>query len=307
MTHSDDAQTTRSVVDRWCQTFSVGNYPLCKSLARDVLRRTSLEAREDDYLHGRKSMVQSLHFLGEHDAARAFAEETWARAGRMIDTTMVHPRASMGVVLARIAFMQGDLETCARMLTIARDLTRDSSAIAYCQMLALAAAPIAFWSANEGKARESVEQLRAISEANRFNYWSSWAHNLGIALELVFGNKGPGDPVGIDFQTLDGKQADLLATLDDRLISDLAITRVANGMVGWTKSEVLRIQAVSTSWYDPQAAQRLLRNARGTAQTMGVVAWDNRLAQAHAEIGARRRRADVLVPTRMPLRSRSPG
>lgn len=283
----DEPATTRDLIDRWCHTFSLGDYPLCKTLALEVLRRTESGGSEDEFLHGRKSIVQSLHFLGEHDAARTVALETWDRADRVIDSTMVHPRASMGIILARIACLQGDIRTSRTMAATAFSYATTADPISCCQVLALALAPIAFWLRDEAAARDAVARLAQTAQTNRFNYWIGWAANLEVALGLVFGPSHDGETGSIDFRRLDAKQADLLATLDDRLISDLAVRRVLNGQVGWTRSEVFRIQAVATSWFDPQEAALLLDRARAAAHDTGVVIWDERLRRTEAEFAAR--------------------
>jgi hypothetical protein len=278
---------TEEIVDQWCETFSTGNYPLCKSLALDLVQRTSLDRDPDQYFFAQKSLAQSLHFLGDHDPARQIAVQVRAYPIGEIATTTVHPRISMGVLLARISALKGDLVASAAYLREITDYAKSSNQIGLYQVLALATIPIAFWRNDGTAAAAGVNELRKLAERGLHNYWMGWATNALIAVATVFGGPRKDDGQQIDFGRLDPKQADHLATMDGRLISDLATRRAQTGECGWTAIEIARLCANSRSWFDPQGAALALAQAQDLARASGVVIWNDRLRQTTEEIVAR--------------------
>jgi ATP/maltotriose-dependent transcriptional regulator MalT len=278
---------TEGLVDQWCETFSTGNYPVCKSLALDLVQQTSLDRDPDQYFFAQKSMAQSLHFLGEHDAAWQIAHAVREFPIGEIATTTVHPRISMGVLLCRISALKGDLATSAAYLREITDYARSSNRIGLYQVLALAAIPIAFWQHDGQAAADGVDELRQLAEGSLHNYWMGWAANAAMAVSTVFGGPGAEEDQQICFDRLDPKQADHLATMDGRLISDLATARSQTGECGWTAIEIGRLRAASLSWFDPQGAARVMAEAKELARTSGVLIWNDRLRQTEAEIAAR--------------------
>jgi ATP/maltotriose-dependent transcriptional regulator MalT len=275
------------VVDLWCETFTVGNYPHCKALALELVRRTSFDRDPDQFLFAQKSLAQSLHFLGQHDEAREIAVKVKEYPIGEIATTTVHPQVSMGVVLARIAALKGNLTESAAYLREVTDYARTSNQIGMYQVLALATIPIAFWRADGIAAAEAVEVLRDMSERGPHSYWMGWAANAKKAVMTVFGDQISDDHHQICFDQLDPKQADHLATLDGRFISDIASTRALSGACGWTVVEVTRMRALSLSWFDPAAAAQLIDKAKELARASGVLIWNGRIRQTAEEITAR--------------------
>ena len=132
-----------------------------------------------------------------------------------------------------------------------------------------------------------VAALRQMAERGCHTYWMGWAANASVAVATVFGSRVRDEDQEVRFDRLDPKQADHLATLDGRFISDLAIRRAQSGDCGWTGIEIARIQAVSLSWFDPVGAMQALDRAKDLARTSGVAVWNDRLRRSEDEIVAR--------------------
>lgn len=275
------------IVTRWCVAFTAGNYPVCGTTIQELLAFAA-EDPEGDYHHfGRKALAQTLHFLGDQKAALAVAEEVLLAPERPPLFTPLRPRISVSILRTRIACMRGDFAAGRDLLKETIRIAHGENDIPLCQTMALAAIPMAFWADDAEAARQAIATLRRTAQLNRLNYWTAWGENVATAYEIVFGGGLPDDVTGIAFDQLDPKQADHLAALDSRLISDLVIRRVNDRKVGWIRIEVLRSQAVVKSWSDPLAAAGLLQEARDLAAESGVTVWSQRLAEAETEIAGR--------------------
>lgn len=276
--------TTVDLVDRWCNTFTVANYPLCKSIALVLLRRPDLAALPEAAIFARKSMAQSLHFLGRHEAAADLALAVQRDATGPIACSAVDPRVSMGIVLARVAALTtSEAEARAHVAeALPRAEVRNPASL--CQVLALAAIPVAVWRGDLDAVLAAVRRLRRTAEMNRMTYWSGWAQNADAGVRIIAGEDDDATPA-IDFARLDPKQADHLAALDGRLVSDLAVHRVRTGLVGWTRPEVLRAEAAATGWFKRERARGLLAAARQAAAASGASFWLARIAATEADLG----------------------
>lgn len=288
-----ETESTSDQVDRWCNMFTVGNYPLCKSIALALLRRPDLASTSDASIFARKAMAQSLHFLGAHAAAADLAAAVRRDATGPISCSAVEPRVSMGIILARVAALTLRMDEARDLAAeaLARAETRNAASL--CQVLALATIPAAVWRGDLNAALAAARHLRRTAELNRMSYWSGWAQNADAAVRVVAGDDDEA-AAAIDFDRLDAKQADHLAALDGRLISDLAARRAQTGLVGWTRPEVLRARAAATGWFDRDGARDLVAAARAQADASGATLWLARLAATEAELGLAARAPDAI-------------
>lgn len=267
----------------WCATFTEADYPRCRQIASDMVDHAAREGLEEP-MFAYKSLAQSLHYLGDHAEARRVAERVRRDAKGYIPCTTIHPYVSMGIVLARIACLGGDADEAVEIAGDTLQRADRDNPIARCQTLAMASAPIAIWTGDEDAARGYAQQLVDEAETDQFNYWRSWGQNLLYAIDLRF---TPEDATegAIGFDELDALQADHLATIDGRAISELALQRIDAGLVGWTTPEVLRTQATTAIWYDPTEAWRLLDEARELALRQGALAWVRRIDETAVRFG----------------------
>jgi hypothetical protein len=293
--------STGHLVDLWCSTFTVGNYPLCKSLALELDRRSSLEP-DDQHLavSAKKFLAQSLHFLGDHEAAATVGEEALSRATIRLANSSVHPAISVNIVLARIAALAGDWRHYDELISELETRLLGEALVSTCQTMALVAIPAAFWRKDGEAAGRAISALKRASEVDQLSYWIVWANNTAVAARLAFGPTKDTD--GVNFEHVDPKQADHLATLDERLICDAAIERSDTGRVGWTRPEILRAEAVAASWYDTPRALNKLASARASGTRQGVTVWLDRLAQSTAAVAERSSGPQVGVRERGAMR-----
>lgn len=267
----------------WCSTFTLADYPRCKAIALEMIdyaRRDGV----DEPMFAFKSLAQSLHFLGEHAEARRIAEYVRREAKGYLACSTVHPYISMGIVLARIAFLDGRADEAKAIAADVLDRARTDNMVSICQVLAMASAPIAAWSGDEDRARAFAGSLRDEAESDQLNYWRVWGHNLLHAVDLHFHPDTAVDGAA-EIDAMDPLQADHLATVDVRMMSQLALRRATSGIVGWSTPEVLRVQATTTAWYDPQEARRLLGEAGQMALRHGAVAWVERIEDTGRSLG----------------------
>ncbi|KQU96363.1 hypothetical protein [Devosia sp. Root105] len=274
------ADTHTEMAMQWCATFTEADYPRCRQIAYDMVEQATRE-RLDEPMFAYKSIAQSLHFLGEHAEAKRVAERVRREAKGFIPCTSVHPYVSMGIVLARIACLTGDGQGAVEIAADTLARSRRDNLIANCHAIALACAPIAIWTDDEQAARSYAFELMEEAGGDGLNYWRNWGRRLLRAIDLRF-NPDEVNEEPLEVDNLDAIEADHLATVDGRAISELALRRVAEGTVGWTKPEVLRTQASTAIWFDPAAARRLLAEARATALEQGAIAWVKRIDETAA-------------------------
>lgn len=277
------ADTHTEMAMQWCATFTEADYPRCRQIAYDMVGQATRE-RLDEPMFAYKSIAQSLHFLGEHAEAKRVAERVQREAKGFIPCTSVHPYVSMGIVLARIACITGDGAGAVEIAADTLARSRRDNLIANCHAIALACAPIAIWTGDEHSARSYAMELMEEAGGDGLNYWRNWGRRLLQAIDMRF-SPDDGTDQTMDVDGLDAIEADHLATVDGRAISQLALRRVAEGTVGWTKPEVLRTQASTAIWYDPAAARRLLEEARSCAVQQGAIAWLQRIDETAAQHG----------------------
>lgn len=289
-----DVQTEMAML--WCTTFTEADYPRCRQIAFDMVEQALREGL-DEPLFAYKSIAQSLHFLGDHAGAGHMAEKVRAQATGLIECTAVHPYISMGIILARIAAIRGEHSEAADIARDVLDRSRRDNPVAICQSLALACLPSAIWAENEGAARGYVIDLIEEAEIDQLNYWRVWGQRVLQAIDLRFNSHTTADGI-TEIEGVDALLADHLATIDGRAISQLALRRVLNRMVGWSAPEVIRNQAAIAIWYDPLDARRQLDEARRLAVEQNAGTWLARIDETESALAASFRPKDRGSPPR---------
>ncbi|MCC2957556.1 helix-turn-helix transcriptional regulator [Massilia sp. IC2-477] len=192
-------------------------------------------------LVARRMRALTSHMLGMHGQARTLAEEVlgarlWKLPLRL--TSPMDRGVSMRIVLARTMWIQGHGEKAA---AIAQECieraAKDRAAFSQANALAVCAIPVALWRGDDGGARALVEQLTAHTDRHAMSYWSAWAQLYRRV--LIARSSQPEDLSGIALG-LDAKQADHFATFATSLVTERAMLRCQQGMVGWCAPEVLR-------------------------------------------------------------------
>ncbi|MBI3346857.1 MAG: helix-turn-helix transcriptional regulator [Burkholderiales bacterium] len=218
------------------------------------------------------------HYLGEHDAAWASCARVLEHAGpwRAGTYTQMPVPVSMGVVQARIRWLQGFAdEALDRALELLR-LCERAHPLALSHALSLAIMPILLWRGDDARALSFLTRLVDHELTNFQSFWLGWAHTYCKVLALR----------GHDVQALRARlgatdrtnemQSDMLCTLAPEFAGADVQMRVEAGTVGWCAPEVLRVQG------ERSASEPLLLRALALARSQGARAWELRVATSLA-------------------------
>ncbi|RYG89201.1 MAG: hypothetical protein EON59_01885 [Alphaproteobacteria bacterium] len=192
-------------------------------------------------LVAKRMRALTSHMLGSHGQARALAEDVLAARVWKLPLRFTSPMdrgVSMRIVLARVMWMQGHGEKAA---AIAQECieraAKDRAPFSKANALAMCAIPVALWRGDEAEARALVEQLTVHTDRHSMSYWSAWAQLYRRI--LIARSSQPEDLSGIALG-LDAKQTDHFATFATSLVTERAMQRCQQGIVGWCAPEVLR-------------------------------------------------------------------
>jgi predicted ATPase/DNA-binding winged helix-turn-helix (wHTH) protein len=244
----------------WVAAISSGNYPL--ALEHATRQVDFAEAAEDRFslLQAKRMQAQALHYNGDFDQAAALAHEVIEDPLRHIPLRenfplQVNRRVSLGIILARMAWIRGQRESANEIVAECLELAAADHAIALCHALALAACPIAFWSGEYERVNELSQQLIEHADRSASTHWQSWGQLYRDALSVKL--DGSTQPALWAALTQYPK-LDMLATLDTAFATGVTQERVEARLVGWCAAEVLRARA----------ERSLLAGARGDAALM---------------------------------------
>jgi predicted ATPase len=278
----------------WGFPFTRGRYPE----SMQASHRISEAARElhDPVLAliGQRTRAQSLHFMGRHEEASLLAHDalgnSWRRIPLMYAPSPVEIGTSMRIILARTLWIQGLPEQAAQMCADAMASARNDRPVALCQVVALAAVPLALWGRDLSQCESLMRLLEGHAQRYSFGLWQAWTgayRDVLSFLEPVWnGSDAPLEWKGRDERT--AKHADHFATFDVRLLTRQALERVNAGQVGWCAPEVLRARAEQLLEREPVQADTLLRQALRMAARQGALAWELRSATSLATLLQRR-------------------
>ena len=235
-------------------------------------------------------MAQTLHFRGQHAAARTLAQKVLSHADKAIPLThqplAVDHRVSMRIVLARIAWMEGSFRLARQIATESLEYAADDSPFSLCQALTLAACPIAFWQGDYSRARSLTARLLEEASRYRLGYW----HAYGEWYERVA--TAPENPIVPAARfPLSGLLSDTLTTIDPNRVSGRGKAPASETASGWCAPELLRVQGerlLKRGGTNAQCkAEVLFVKAVQTARTQGAWAWQLRAATSVAALWQR--------------------
>ena len=277
----------------WAYPFQIGNYP-------DTLQWTQqLRALADRHgdriadLTARRTMAQSLHFLGEHTSATLLAHEVLDRGATKIPLVYkpspVSVAVSMRILLARSLWIRGFPAQAAEMAAAGVAEAEADPPVSLCQALALAALPIAVWSGDTEVCAAGVARLRRQVTVYSFRYWQAWCTLYETVLACgKSADSGDSGDIGAALARLpmDGashtKHRDHIATFGAGVLGDDSLARVEGGLVGWCAPEVLRVEAERLSARlepaDQARGRALLARALDLARAQGALSWELRIA-----------------------------
>jgi len=291
-----------SLLAIWGYPYVRGDYPASLAGAGRIARAASAGADPYLTLMGQRTMAQSLHFMGRHAEAHHCA--TLALAGSELRIPLAYQPSpvqvgtSVRIILARLLWMQGAADRALAMSEEALAVARSDRPAALCQVLAMAAIPVAIWRGETGRARVLVQRLRERSQTHGLVYWTGWAAHVEHALAVLEAGAGATGPASAaaaaaadrpaDAAGFFAKCTDHMVTFSSKLLTDAAVRRCDAGVVGWCLPELLRARAahlLESETLDAQGeAAALLRRSLAVAQAQGALAWSLRSATSLAAL-----------------------
>lgn len=262
--------------------FGRGDYP---TVVARAARYAALPPDPLDPTHAAATMAAwrfdalGRHYLGEHEAAWTSCVRVLEHAGpwRAGTYTQMPPPVSMGILQARIRWLQGFAdEALDRALELLR-FCEGAHPFALSQALSLAIMPILLWRGDDQHALSFLARLVDHELTHFQSFWIAWGHTYCKAL-TVRGHDVEAMRVRLgDTDRTNEMQSDMLSTLAPEFASPAVLERVEAGTVGWCAPEVLRVQG------ERLASEPLLLRAWALARNQGARAWELRAATSLAE------------------------
>jgi hypothetical protein len=189
-------------------------------------------------------------------------------------------------VLARIAWLRGCPQQASVLVRESIEHAARDSAFSLCQVLAIAAIPIALWSGDDASAAAMTATLDQQASRVSLPFWRSWATAYRALLRVRAG-------IDIEPPRLSGaQQLETFATFSAELLEPVTLQRAENGDAGWCRPELFRAQG---EWLLAQgapgaakAAEGLFNSALELAREQGALAWELRAAISLTRLSQRR-------------------
>ncbi|MBO9708046.1 MAG: helix-turn-helix transcriptional regulator [Caulobacter sp.] len=298
-----------ALMGMWVWAFGLGDYPASATFAERLGLAASGASNPDASLLAQRKMSQSRHFMGDHGRARQLAERVLTYPSRTLRLGYNTPfqidrRASMRIVLARMDWLEGKIDRAVSIVDEAIAIAEDDTPFTLCQVLALAAIPIAFWRGEDDRVAPLVKRL--IEHAWRYSspHWAHWGENFDRILAARRMRDSGVRPLVSDIVVQGAKQLDMHATLMEQLAVPMAAARAESPNPGWSGPEVLRaIGENRLRQGGPEArAEAEARFARAAmlAERQGALSWSLRIAMSQArmklEAGLREEAEHLLAP-----------
>jgi predicted ATPase len=274
----------------WAASFIPGDFPAALQQVESMREQAEAEGDWLADITARRMQAQSLHFLGRHAEAQVQAEFVLANAWRRIplvgSPAQLDVRVSMRIVLARVAFMSGNLAQAAQLSSDALEYAAGDTAAAQAQALALCAIPIAFWTGDHLAAQQLVRRLNEHAQSYSLPMWAGWAHIYRQVIASLEGDEvALAELLSSSGNSLDHTQRDHLVTFGMQLLAPDSVERVESGTVGWCTAELLRAQAERhVARGEHAAGSPLLFRALETARAQGALSWELRAATSLASL-----------------------
>jgi predicted ATPase/DNA-binding winged helix-turn-helix (wHTH) protein len=296
----DDALLALAYSAKWMGAYNRGEPARMMEFAQRFETLTQARPEPAVVLMYDRMKSATFHFLGDQRSARDCAERSLRAANIRTPFLMgsqIDRRISVGTILGRVLWLQGDFaaaEACARQTV---DLARqEGESVAYAFALAFCACPVAIWNGNIALARERVALLMRHAAERALAAWGRWGTYYD---QFLAGLDDAGTMHDLSARVRADPPAtqllEILATFDPALATDAAFARGADGSAGWCAPELLRLEAARTA--DPQLAEDLLRQSIADARAGGAVAWALRSTSSLAEFLAARGRAHEAAAT----------
>jgi len=232
------------------------------------------------------------HALGEHEAAEQLAERVLALRGARIGRRFLSEvpfEVSMGIQLARIQWLRGEFRRAWASLHDALASAADAHVSAHCQVLGLAAIPIAMWRGDLATAGRWTQELRERATRSSQPYWQAFAQ---AYRELLASPTSPPSDATLQRLKQGAPLADITSTLAPAWLGAATIARVERGEVGWCAPEVQRLAALDSlearrTGTRRQCLDRLMM-ALDLSDAQGANFWSMRIATSLCRVTSAR-------------------
>jgi predicted ATPase/DNA-binding winged helix-turn-helix (wHTH) protein len=270
-------------------SFGQGNYQASMAFAESLsaLGDRPMAARQSERMLG-----LNHHFMGRHGVSRKLVQA-------LIDEVLDVARApflatarrsfSIRLVMARILWIQGEIDQAASMVEAALQDSVQAHPFARCMAFGFAAAPVALWRGELDLAEAANQQLRDLANRHSIGYWQSWADHFD---KIIAARRAglpvcaplPGDAAR-EFPTRNPVESDALPTFAEELLTEAALARVEQEEVGWCAPETLRVHGVALLRQGrPAEAQALFDRSLELARSQGALSWELRTACSLARL-----------------------
>jgi predicted ATPase/DNA-binding winged helix-turn-helix (wHTH) protein len=294
------AHSVQALYSMCVGSFGQGDYPAVVGLAGELAELSASASDQLGLLLADRFLALGLHYLGQHERARVLAQ-------RVVELPLTQrhmhlfgpvPRAvSMGIVLARVAWLDGHPDQAASIAGEALACAEGEHPLALCQVLGMASIPIALWRGEHAAA--GVLAVRLLEHAGHYclGYWQAWARGY---LAVLARRRGAADDAGGAtasswYLPANAVELDTLGTLDESLVDAASVARVDAGTVLWCGPEILRAHGENLLRLHPAdgalAAEPLFLRALTMARNQRALAWQLRSALSLARLWSNRGRA----------------
>jgi predicted ATPase/DNA-binding winged helix-turn-helix (wHTH) protein len=266
--------------------FHLGDYGAAIDVATQIIDLARQAGIPSAVLAAERVLAQAEHFKGNHVEAALIArrviDHPVARVPLAYNLTPVDRRISMQIVLARILWIQGQLELADRMIEETIELAKQDGPYSLCPTLAFGAVPIALWNGDDAEARLLTALLGEQAKQYTLGYFLHWAEAFAIALRVRGGDSQCTPRLSDDLQF------ETFATFSPRFLTPEGAAPTETGGSGWCSPEIRRVQG---EWllreqapHAASAAEDLFRDALELSRRQGAVSWELRAAMSLARL-----------------------
>jgi predicted ATPase/DNA-binding winged helix-turn-helix (wHTH) protein len=239
--------------------------------------------------------AQACHFAGDHARARLLAERVLSHPlprGPMGPGGVIGHAVSMRIVLGRILWLEGYADEAAIVVEQALAHAEADGPPAVCQVLSLAACPVALWRGDVPAAQRWITRLECeyTNQTVRGN-WSALTAGMPWRRVLEAQSRHAGSTARSEIvagEAVSLLQIDHLISAHPSFVTRDAAARASSGGAGWCGAEILRARGemlLQGAAHGARAdAETLFQRARALARQQGALAWELRAATSLAAL-----------------------
>ncbi|MEX3969607.1 ATP-binding protein [Paraburkholderia caribensis] len=303
-TAGDRARQYRALYGTIVMTVMAGDYDDAGQLTGRMLELAKTRPAELPLYHRLEALVETQKGLLEsalNHARHSLSLEAGAPdSTHNHDATRYAHRPTVLSLEARTLWLMGyaddAVEVAAESIEAATEL---GNRLSLCCALASGACPVACWRGDINDLKRFLDRLEPLSNEMSLINWRGQAHCYTYALPGV--EIGTGPHFWSRFDNLPASSHEILATVNGRLVTPLALDRAKTGKAGYATAEIFRalgenLLASGTALCSESEA--LFRSAIAIAKGQGARSWQLRattsLAKLRHRLGSVQESEDLL-------------